>query len=648
MNKISLIPKYIVFLILVFFSGMLLFSFFRVTLLFINYNQAINIPVSQILFALLNRGGIFDAAVNSYILFLPFILLAFSNFIPSLQNIFSKISFGIISLFYIIAIALLATDIPYFDYFNSRLTNGILNWTDDLWLMIKVRLPDYYPVALIFLIISVSFYIWLKIIRRRTLRIISDTNDSVTKKIISFVIVFFLFFVGFRGDLKFGTYPLKVAETFFSDYSFINQLGLNPVYSFFNSFGNPNVKFLAEDEAIHNTRNYLSINGKYNSPIARKIEFDGNSVNPNVVVFIVESLSAFKLKRYGNKNNLMPFIDSIAEKSLTFDNVYADGVHTYNGIYSSLFGLPSIPNVKAMVSPLIAGQKLSGLSTVLHKHGYQSVFFCSGDKLFDNMNGFLKNNDFDEVIGQEVYPQDVVISEWGVPDHVIFDYAVPKLQNLSENKKPFLAVILTISTHESCAIPDWVDFKPNAEDSYDARFQYTDWAVSKFINELSKKDFFKNTIFVFVADHGQNFDQTYDLSLAYHHTPLIFYSPALISPASYSKPGLQIDLFPTLMALLKLPYVNNTLGIDLVKENRPFAFFSADDKLGCLDDENYLIIRNNGPESMYKYKTKGITNQLNENKALADNMKTYSYSMLQTVRWILEHKLASLPDITVK
>src|SRR5207253_1287974 len=99
---------------------------------------------------------------------------------------------------------------------------------------------------------------------------------------------------------------------------------------------------------------------------------------------------------------------------------------------------------------------------------------------------------------------------------------------------------------------------------------------------------YKNTIFVFVADHGKEVAGAYDMPITYHHTPLIISAPGLNLPSrAYDYPGTQMDIFPTVMGLMNFSYQNNTLGIDLLKEKRLFAFFTADDKIGCTDKEYF-------------------------------------------------------------
>ncbi len=638
------IPTQITFLVLVFLSGMMLFAIFRLVLLLQYFEQTTNVPNSYIIFAFLNRGSLFDMSVNSYILTLPFLFLFLGYFIPSTSKIFNYLSIFLLFVFYSFAIAIHSTDLPFFGYFNSRLTNSILNWTEDLELMIKSRFSSftYYPYVFLFLIISFGFCWWIKILANKTILSGRFTNNRIYTKIILFLIFGFLLFNGIRGNINYKVFPLRIADAFIFEYSFPNQLGLNPVFTFFESYKAKNPKIFSDRQAIQNTQKYLNIEQKYESPIARDIKFDSNSNKRNVVIFIVESLSAFQMKRYRSDVNFMPFLDSLANVSATFDNIYTAGMHTYNGVFSTLFSLPSILNTKPFASPIVNGQKLSGISNVLHKYGYYNIFFCSGDKQFDNMNSFLSNNEFDKIIGQEDYPKESETTEWGVHDNTMFQFSIPKLTEISK-EKPFLAVFLTISTHESLALPKQTIFKPTATDGYNQLFEYTDWSFSEFFKNSSTQEWFNNTIFVIIADHGQNFDPTYDVPLSYFHSPMIFYSPEIIKPEKYNNVGLQIDLFPTLMGFLNLSYTNNTLGIDLRKEKRQFAFFSSDNKFGCINDEYYLIMRDGENDALYKYKNKDITNYINENKNLADSMKVYTYSMIQTTNWLIEHKLLSLP-----
>jgi len=97
------------------------------------------------------------------------------------------------------------------------------------------------------------------------------------------------------------------------------------------------------------------------------------------------------------------------------------------------------------------------------------------------------------------------------------------------------------------------------------------------------------------------------------------------------------------MGLLNIPYVNNTMGVDLFREKRPYMHFSADNKIGCIDENFFYVIRDNKIESLYKYRTNDTKNYLANEKQHADSMKNYAFSMMQTTQWMLLNKKTAVP-----
>jgi phosphoglycerol transferase MdoB-like AlkP superfamily enzyme len=226
----------------------------------------------------------------------------------------------------------------------------------------------------------------------------------------------------------------------------------------------------------------------------------------------------------------------------------------------------------------------------------------------------------------------------GVPDHFMFNYSVNVLNNIKEN---FLAVYMTASNHGPYIIPPGINFTPKSKDIREQLVEYSDWSIGKFLNTASKQKWFSNTLFIFIADHGLNMGHTYDMPLSFHHSPFIIYSPYLIdSAAAYDCLGGQIDVAPTVLGLLNIKYVNNTLGIDLMHESRPYIFFSADEKIGCLDKTHFYIFRKNGIETLYEYKDLSVNNYLEELKPKADSMRNYAFSMMQSAEWVIENNKA--------
>jgi phosphoglycerol transferase MdoB-like AlkP superfamily enzyme len=304
-----------------------------------------------------------------------------------------------------------------------------------------------------------------------------------------------------------------------------------------------------------------------------------------------------------------------------------------NGIFSTLFSFPALFRKHPMKENSMV--KYRGIYSTLKEQGYSTIFFTTHDGQFDNVEGFLKANDCETVISKPDYPSDRVKTTLGVPDDFMFEFSIPVLNKLSNTGKPFCAAFMTASDHGPYYIPDY--FKPHGKEIKKQIVEYADFSLRKFIRMASKEKWFNNTIFVFVADHGAPIDGLYEMSLSYNHTPLIFYAPRIIEDhKTFSNIAGQIDIFPTIMGLLKIPYENNTLGIDLFRENRDYIYFNADDKYGVIDDKWFLIVHEDRSKRLYQYRNRDIHNYANEMKDVVVQMDTYAKSNLQTFQYILK------------
>jgi phosphoglycerol transferase MdoB-like AlkP superfamily enzyme len=144
---------------------------------------------------------------------------------------------------------------------------------------------------------------------------------------------------------------------------------------------------------------------------------------------------------------------------------------------------------------------------------------------------------------------------------------------------------------------------------------------------------------VFLGDHGAPIDATYDMSLSYNHIPLLFYAPAIIKDYKvFDSMAGQIDVFPSIMGLLDISYKNNTLGINLFKEKRPYIFCNADDKYGVLDNDWFLIVRNDKSKGLYKYRDKSTKNYAAVMPDKVKEMQVYAESNLQSSQYVINEK----------
>ncbi len=128
------------------------------------------------------------------------------------------------------------------------------------------------------------------------------------------------------------------------------------------------------------------------------------------------------------------------------------------------------------------------------------------------------------------------------------------------------------------------------------------------------------------------------MPLSFHHIPFAAYAPKILEPKKIDKLCCQMDLFPTIMGMLRIPYVNNTFGIDILRESREYVYFSADKKIGCIDKEDFLVERPDGVKSVYRHVSKETANIYQKRKAKVDSMRNYTYSMIQAANWLIKNR----------
>jgi phosphoglycerol transferase MdoB-like AlkP superfamily enzyme len=620
-------------------------------LLFIlEINHTSNIPSEDkiwIVFQAFLMGFRFDTVICNYILLLPTFTIFVAHQISLKTKLFSNAIKYYFILLFSIAFLISGIDLTYFHHFFSRFSVAGLQWTDSPAFMFKMIIQEFDFWWVIFPII-ISIFIFIKVLNKITKKWNKSTNYQLeSSPRLSSILVSILFlglvFIGIRGRFE-SKSPIRVGTAYFSNYAFINQLGLNPTFTYLRSYldaqknKEQTISLIDDKIALNNTQQYLNTIGIDSiSPIARRISPDSINQNPpNIILVLMESMSANKMKRFGNPDNLTPFLDSIATQGISFDNIYSAGTHTFNGIYSTIFSFPALFTKHPMKGVSIP--KYNGIGSVLKNNGYSTAYFTTHDDQFDNVGGFLRGNDFETIISQQDYPSDKVANTLGVSDDYMFEFSIDELNKMYKKNKPFLSVMMTASDHGPYHIPDY--FTPKQPNDIKKQIvEYADWSIRKFIDLAKQQPWFENTIFAFVADHGALMETKFDVPLSYNHIPFIIYAPKLITKSTINTNyGGQIDVFPTLMNLVALPYTNNTLGVNLFTEKRPYSYFCHDEKLGVINDEFLYVYRGKEKTSLYKYKT-DVTDYINDYPALADSMKTYAISNMQVGQFLVDNEL---------
>ena len=302
----------------------------------------------------------------------------------------------------------------------------------------------------------------------------------------------------------------------------------------------------------------------------------------NVILITVESLSAEYVGAYGATKGLTPNLDAITNDGMKFERLFATGTRTVRGLEALSLGTPPIPGQAIVHRP--HNEHLATIGELLKQQGFSSFFFYGGYGYFDNMNAYFQSNDY-RVVDRTDFPKESVMFEniWGVADESLFNNVLRIFDAKSATDKPFFAQIMTTSNHRPYTYPNGrIDIR--SPGGRDGAVKYTDYAIGKFIRDAKNKPWFKDTLFVIVADHCASVAGKTKLPVERYHIPLIFYAPELLKPARFAPVMSQIDIAPTLLDALgmqggNLFYGHSAFGKAPLTER---AFISNYQELGYL------------------------------------------------------------------
>jgi phosphoglycerol transferase MdoB-like AlkP superfamily enzyme len=433
----------------------------------------------------------------------------------------------------------------------------------------------------------------------------------------------------------------------FSENTYVNELAGNGLYELFAAYRNNELDYAQFYRKIPDTEAFKMIRQHVKTPeshfvnndpfsIERKIINPGAEKKMNVVLISVESLSADFLGTFGNTQNITPNLDSLASHSLLFTNLYATGTRTVRGLEALSVGTPPTPGQSIVRRPKNEG--LFSMARVFKEKGYQSKFIYGGYGYFDNMGYFFEHNDYEVVDRSRIAKKDIDYENiWGVADENLFTLATKEIEKTIRSGKPIFAQIMTTSNHRPFTYPNGrVDIPSHT--SREGAVKYTDYAIGKFIREASTKPWFKNTLFVIVADHCASSAGKADLPVNKYKIPLLIYAPGNIRPAKMERLMSQIDLGPTVLGLLNFSYTSKFFGYDMFKleDGRERAFISTYQSMGYIRKDTLIILK---PQRIANAFVPDFKNGSSRETSLNEALTNEAIAWYQTASYQFKHKL---------
>lgn len=648
------VPKTIQWLIKVFFIYLIIFTAFRIATVICFKPKSI--PVFELLPSF-GMGLKYDLRWISFILIPIAVLSVFPRLSPFYSERLKKIWTLYLAIITLLVLFFYGADFGQFAYINARLNADALIFAEDPKESLQMIWQSY-PIIwiLIGLFGAVLMMIWMF---RRVHVGVEFKNINVHKFEfrrrwhLAALLVMGWFMYGF-----FTARPLNFFRAFSLNDEFKSNLALNPLQNFFTTLRFRDPDYHTEAKKYYPLiKNFLQLSDiksasqpytRYLMPGSKALESQ-----PNIVLVICESFSMYKSSMSGNPLNSTPYFNELSKKGIFFERCFSPTFGTARGVFAIITGTPDVQLSKfATRNEASVNQR-----TIINDfEGYEKLYFIGGRSQFNNFSGLIKNIRGVKIFEEGSY-QSKKLNVWGISDKDLF---LEANKAMSRQQKPFFSIIQTADNHRPFNIPEEdLDFIPKlipedelikygfeSQKEYNA-FAYTDYCFKNFIEAAKKETYFTNTIFVFIGDHGVEGNATsvypnawLEQRLSEEHVPLLFYAPALFTPQARKETVSQVDVLPTIAGMLQQPYINSTLGRDLLdstkKENAAFIIYHAPGWIGVVNNDFFYRknIRIN-KEELVSVKHNSIQLDKRQQDSVKARLSELTSGLYETSRWML-------------
>ena len=417
--------------------------------------------------------------------------------------------------------------------------------------------------------------------------------------------------LGARSTL--GHRPMNPAMVAFSSDATVNSLPLNSFYSVAHAVrdwmrSDPGSRIYdasTPDEDVAKAMRDIVAAGSgelvpSQVPLLSRREAVYRGTPRNLVIVLEESLGAQFIGSLGGRP-LSPNYDRLTKQGWVFERLYATGTRSVRGIEAVISGYPPTPSLAVVKRPK-AQQDFFTLAELLRRHGYDATFYYGGESHFDNMRGFFLGNGFTRVIDENDYPDPDFHGSWGVSDEDLFIRADEEFRRLHAEGTPFFGFVFTSSNHDPFEFPEnRIELYEEPKATRNNAAKYADHALGVFFERAMASDYWKDTVFLVVADHDSR-------ALGQSLVPVDnFHIPGLIlgngiTPRRDDRLISQIDLAPTLLSLIGIEDPTPMIGQDLNRaDSGGRALMQYDKNFALMTAESIVILQPEKPPLQFLY-----------------------------------------------
>ncbi|MES2546615.1 MAG: LTA synthase family protein [Pseudomonadota bacterium] len=391
-------------------------------------------------------------------------------------------------------------------------------------------------------------------------------NWSNTKIWLVWPLIFLLAAFAIRSSL--GHRPANPALFAITQDSMVNSLVLNSGYSVFYAIYD--LQHESKSSQIYGKMErdeIFKLTGATDSeiPTLKTLVPTNKRDKPfNLVIILQESLGAGFVESLGGKP-VTPNLEKLKSEGIWFEQLYATGTRSVRGIEAVTAGFQPTPS-ESTVKLSLSQKNFFTLASLLTKQGYNAEFIYGGESHFDNMRSFFLGNGFNQITDQKDYKNPVFMGSWGASDEDLLNKTHEQLLAHHASGKPFFTLAFSSSNHAPFEFPDGrieLYEQPKATDNNAVK--YADYAIGQFFEKAKKSPYWKDTVFLIVADHDIRVRGNTLVPIEHFHIPGLILG-ADIKPQIVKSITSQIDLPVTVLSLMGISAQHPMTGRDISKE----------------------------------------------------------------------------------
>lgn len=570
----------------------------------------------------------FDLIILCYISFLPAVLICLlpDKFLQKIKK-FLNIYF----LFFLFLFLLMELSTPDFvAQYDTRPNRLFLDYLIYPKEVMGTLLKSYLP-SLIFttIFLGVAVYFGYK----KGKKLFYPSAQDYKTKLILFPLVAFLLFFGARSSLT-SKRPINASNAVFSTDQLTNCVGLNSFYTVaFAAYSLKNEDNTAKmygkmeaNEAYDRVKKYMTASSQDFTdaalPLLHNQNPDSLREKPyNLVIFLQESLGAEYVGSLGGKP-LTPNFDKLANEGLLFTNLYCTGTRSVRGIEAVVTGF--LPSPSESVVKLSNSQSgFFTLAELLKDKGYDTSFIYGGSANFDNMASFFNGNGFENIVDEQDFDNDgkkyAFKGTWGYSDEDLATKANDYFK--SQKDKPFFSLMFSTSNHEPFEFPDGrIKLFDKKKNTVNNAMKYADFSIGKFFELAKKEDYFKNTVFIVIADHNTRTYGKHLVPIKKFRIPALIIGPQVPKGEKYAKLSSQIDIPPTLLSMIGMKVQTPMPGRnihDIKPETKGRAIMQFHDINAFRVEDQVVIMQPNKKPLQFKIENDSVLTPMKLDEELA-------------------------------